>query len=89
MNRKERKELVSDVEQMLDDLDYDLVYELNDYHSNGVSIVEIEIDIDCAEDYPDDFDEELEDLVSDIVSDWDDDGWFSWDGWTLCISIPD
>lgn len=89
MNQQEREELVSEIEEALDNLDYDLVYELNDYHSNDVSIVEIDIDINYVDDYADDWDEQLEDIISNIISEWDDESWYSWEDSILSVSIPD
>ena len=89
MNYKDRKQLVSEIEEVLDDLDYDLDYELDDYHLENVSIVEIDIDVSSAENYPEDWDIALQDLVNNIIWEWDSEGWTSWDEWILCISIPD
>ena len=90
MNRYDRKEMAAEIEERLDnDLDFDLSYSIEDYHSDGVSIIEIDIDIDDDYDYDENFSEQIEDIVSYIISEWDDEGWYSWEGWTLCISIPD
>ena len=87
MNKKERKELVNEVEERLDDeLDFDLDYDIEDYHDQGCSIVDVDIDID-DNDYPDDWDEQVEEVISSIVVDWG--GWYSWDGWCISITIPD
>lgn len=86
MNRRERKNLVEDIEERLDnDLDFDLEYEIEDYHSEDVSIVDANITED--DDYPDDWDSQVEDIFNDIADDWG--GWYSWDGWCISISIPD
>ena len=87
MNRKERKELVNEVEERLDDeLDFDLDYDIEDYHDQGCSIVDVDIDID-DNDYPEDWDEQVEEVISSIAVDWG--GWCSWDGWCNSITIPD
>lgn len=88
MNRRERKELVDDIEDRFEDeLDFDLDYEIEDYHDEGTSIVDIDIDISDCDDWPEDWDEQVEDVISGIVDDWG--GWYSWDGWCLSVSIPD
>ena len=87
MNRKERKELVNEVEERLDDeLGFDLDYDIEDYHDQGCSIVDVDIDID-DNDYPDGWDEQVEEVISSIAVDWG--GWFSWDEWCISITIPD
>lgn len=88
MNRRERKEMARDIEQRLDDeLDFDLAYEISDYHEQDTSIVDVDIYIEDCEDWPDNWDELVEDVISDVVSDWG--GWYSWDGWCISVSIPD
>lgn len=88
MKRSERKELVEDIEQRLDDeLDFGLDYEICDYHDDGTSIVDVEIDTSDSEDWPEDWDEQVEDIITDVVRDWG--GWYSWDGWTISVSIED
>lgn len=88
MNREERKELAEDIEQQLDDeLDFNLNYEIDDYHECGTSIVDIDIDIsDCGE-WPDDWEEQVEDVMEEIVGEWG--GWYSWEGSCISVSIPD
>lgn len=71
---------------MDNDLDFELEYELNSYHSDGMAIVDVDIDME-DNDYPNDFDEDVEDIIDDIAEDWG--GQSSWDGWCISISIPD
>ncbi len=88
MTKKERKELASDIENRLDnELSFQLYYELSDYHENGVSIVDVDVDIQYCEDYDDDWDEQVEDIISSVVDDWG--GWYSWEGSCISVSIPD
>lgn len=88
MNKREREEMARDIEQRLDDeLDFDLDYEISDYHDQCTSIVDVDIDIEDCEDWPDNWDELVEDVISGVVSDWG--GWYSWDGWCISVSIPD
>ncbi|MCQ2488853.1 MAG: hypothetical protein MJ143_06255 [Clostridia bacterium] len=89
MTKKERKQLAAEVEEKLDELSYELTYEICDYHDSEeeMSVVQVDFDIDELDDCPDDWDEDVEDIMSDIVADWG--GWYCWDGWAICICIPD
>lgn len=88
MTKKERKKLVSDIEERLDDeLDFELDYGISDYHEDGVSIVDVEINICDENDYDDDWSEQVEDIITSIVQDWG--GWYSWEDSCISVSIPD
>lgn len=88
MNRRERKEMARDIEQRLnDELDFDLAYEITDYHEQGTSIIDVDIDIEDCEDWPENWDELVEDVIGGAFSSWS--GWYSWNGWCISVSIPD
>lgn len=87
MNRRDREELISDIEDALDDLDFDISYDISSYYDDGVTVFDIEIDVeDFDEDQtPDDWDEDVEDAIESVIEDWG--GWYSWDGSTISLSI--
>lgn len=87
MTNKERKNLVSDIKNGLDALPFSLDYVTKDYHSQGTTIVDVNIDISNSEDWDDNWDEQVEDVIADVVSNWG--GWYSWSGWCISVSIPD
>lgn len=88
MNKRERRAMARDIRSRLNDLDFDLDYEMSDYHDQGTSIVDVDINIyDNAEDWPSDWDCQVEDVIDGIVDDWG--GWYSWDGWCISVSVPD
>lgn len=84
MSSEERAELAQDVEQRLNELDFNL--EISNYHDEGTSIVDVDID-SCDTDLPEDWDCQVEDVISDVVKDWG--GWYSWSGSTISVSIKD
>ncbi|KGN71190.1 hypothetical protein HR09_00100 [Porphyromonas gulae] len=90
MNKKERKQLTKGVEDRLDDLDFDLPYKIYDYHAEGISIIDVCIDInEISDDFPDDWDVQVEDVISDMTPCWEG-AWYCWNnGWCISISIPD
>ncbi len=88
MTRKERKELVSDIEDSLDDeLDFELEYDISDYHENGLTIVDVDIYVGDDNNYDDNWDDQVDDIFASIVQEWG--GWYSWQDHSVSISIPD
>lgn len=87
MNRRDREELISDIEDALDDLDFEISYDISSYYEDGVTTFDIEIDVeDFDEDQtPDDWDEDVEGAIESVIEDWG--GWYSWDGSTISLSI--
>jgi len=90
MNKEEREELVSHVEERIDNelsyLNYDINdYRITEYDDSHTHVVDVEPDLEDSEDWPENWDEELEDLIADIVSDWG--GSYSWNDGCISISI--
>ncbi len=102
MNRHDRKELENDIDEALDELEFDIDYSVNIYHELGTTIADIDLSdnlydddddddddnsYDDDDDLPDDWDEKVEDAIRDVAFGWG--GFISWNDWTLSISIPD
>ncbi|MCQ2340124.1 MAG: hypothetical protein MJZ79_05015 [Paludibacteraceae bacterium] len=80
-------ELISDIDDALDDLDYGISWNTNVYESNGFAVCEISFDYDdFDDDVPDYWDEEVEDELEDVISDWG--GSYYWEDNTIIYSIP-
>lgn len=87
-------EIESDIENALDNLEYDLSYEIEHYtttqpYSDDKCVVfEVTFDIDNNDkSLPDDWDDDVEDAIDDVCDDWG--GSHDWDGKTISICIDD
>lgn len=92
MNEEELEELENDVEEALDDLDFEIPYETDSYFETNdgkrYGICEVEFDIsDFDDSIPDDWDEEVEDAISDVVEEWC--GIYYWEDHTIIVSVAD
>ena len=90
MTKSELNELEKDIEEALDELDYDIPYETDSYIEiqDGVKygICEVEFDVSNFDDaIPDNWDEDAEDAIADVVRDWD--GSYYWDDHTIIVSV--
>ena len=84
MTKKERKLLASDIENRLEnELDFQLNYEISDFHKDGVTIINIDLTPQYSEYDIDGWEKKVEDIIVSVIEDWQ--GWFSWEG--MCISV--
>ena len=84
MTKKERKLLASDIDNRLEnELDFQLNYEMSDFHKDGVSIINIDLSPQYSDNYIEGWEKKVEDIFVSVIKDWG--GWYSWEG--MCISV--
>lgn len=91
MDKETRLGIEEEIESALDELSYDLPYDIDSYNETDFSgtsyaIFDIDFDFDeIDESTPDDWMDEVEGIIENIAFDWD--GRCYWSGSTLILSI--
>lgn len=87
MTEKDRKEMAQEIEKSLNELNFDLEYNISDYHDVDTSIVDLDIDIYNSGDRPENWNNIVDDIISNIAFNWG--GFSSWEGWCISVSVYD
>lgn len=91
LSRKEIREVLNDIDDALDveNLDFDVDYDVSHYHMDGATIFDVTFDPDSLDDdcTPDYWFSDVEDALQDVANDWD--GYSSTEDSTVFIRIDD
>lgn len=87
MKNSDRQSMSNDVENSINQLDFNFKHSTSDYREGSSSIVEVDVDISQSDSWPEDWDETLEKALSIVAKRWG--ASLSWDGWRLALSVFD
>lgn len=94
MKNRLLEEFENDIENALEDLDYDLPYGIDSYITidpytdNKVGVVEVEFNYEELDDYvPDSWNEDVEEAIDEAMNEWE--GNYSWEENKIICTIWD